>query len=83
MANTYNPKLDEEYQKAVQALESARQNKPSYQSRYDTQAKSLYDQLQNREPFRLNSSSRSDSTTIDQSLFPHSTHNGLCRDLTI
>lgn len=52
MANTYNPKLDEEYQKAVQALESARQNKPSYQSRYDTQAKSLYDQLQNREPFR-------------------------------
>lgn len=51
MANTYNPKLDEEYQKAVQALESARQNKPSYQSRYDTQAKSLYDQLQNREPF--------------------------------
>ena len=52
MANTYNPKLDEEYQKAVQALESARQNKPSYQSRYDTQAKSLYDQLQNRQPFR-------------------------------
>ena len=52
MANTYNPKLDEEYQKAVQALESARKNKPSYQSRYDTQAKSLYDQLQNREPFR-------------------------------
>lgn len=52
MANTYNPKLDEEYQKAVQALESARQHKPSYQSRYDTQAKSLYDQLQNREPFR-------------------------------
>ena len=52
MANTYNPKLDEEYQKAVQALESARQNKPSYQSRYDTQAKSLYDQLQNRESFR-------------------------------
>ena len=52
MANTYNPKLDEEYQKAVQALESARQNKPSYQSRYDTQAKSLYDALQNREPFR-------------------------------
>ena len=52
MANTYNPKLDEEYRKAVQALESARQNKPSYQSRYDTQAKSLYDQLQNREPFR-------------------------------
>ena len=52
MANTYNPKLDEEYQKAVQALETARQNKPSYQSRYDTQAKSLYDALQNREPFR-------------------------------
>ena len=52
MANTYNPKLDEEYQRAVQALESARQNKPSYQSRYDTQAKSLYDALQNREPFR-------------------------------
>ena len=52
MANTYNPKLDEEYQKAVQALESARQNKPSYQSRYDAQAKSLYDQLQNRESFR-------------------------------
>lgn len=52
MANTYNPKLDEEYQKAVQALESARQNKPSYQSRYDTQAKSLYDQLQNRQAFR-------------------------------
>ena len=52
MANTYNPKLDEDYRKAVQALESARQNKPSYQSRYDTQAKSLYDQLQNREPFR-------------------------------
>lgn len=52
MANTYNPKLDEEYRKAVQALESARQNKPSYQSRYDTQAKSLYDALQNREPFR-------------------------------
>ena len=52
MANTYNPKLDEDYRKAVQALESARQNKPSYQSRYDAQAKSLYDQLQNREPFR-------------------------------
>ena len=53
MANTYNPKLDEEYQKAVQALESARQNKPSYQSRYDTPAKSLYDQLQNGEAFRF------------------------------
>lgn len=52
MANTYNPKLDEEYQKAVQALESARQNKPTYQSQYDTQAKSLYDQLQNRQAFR-------------------------------
>ena len=49
---SYDPKKDEAYQKTVQALESARQQKPAYQSRYDTQAKSLYDSLQNREAFR-------------------------------
>ena len=48
----YEPREDPEYQKALGALESARQQKPVYQGQYDAQAKSLYDRLQNREPFR-------------------------------
>ena len=48
----YEPREDADYQKALGALESARQQKPVYQSQYDAQAKSLYDRLQNREPFR-------------------------------
>ena len=49
---SFDPREDAEYQKALGALESARKQKPVYRSRYETQAKSLYDQLQNREAFR-------------------------------
>ena len=49
---SFDPREDAEYQKALGALESARKQKPVYRSRYDTQAKNLYDQLQNREAFR-------------------------------
>ena len=50
-ASGYDPRLDEEYQKALKALEAARQGKPSYTDTYGAQAKSLYDQLRSRKPF--------------------------------
>lgn len=48
---SYDPKEDQEYQKAMQALEAARQSKPTYPGTYDAQAGSLYEKLQTRRPF--------------------------------
>ena len=48
----YDPREDAEYQKAIQALESARQQKPAYRGQYDAQAKGLYDSLRGREAFQ-------------------------------
>ena len=50
-ASGYDPAEDEEYRKALQALNSARKNKPVYANTYGPQAESLLDQMQNRKPF--------------------------------
>lgn len=47
----YDPAKDEEYQKALKALSSARENKPVYSNTYGPQAESLLGQIQNRKPF--------------------------------
>lgn len=52
MADTfYDPKKDEEYQKALQKLEAVRQQKPVYADTYGEQVKDLQSQLTNRSPF--------------------------------
>ena len=52
MANTfYDPKENEEYQKALEKLEAARSGKPAYADTYGDQVKSLQAQLTNRSPF--------------------------------
>lgn len=50
-ASGYDPAEDEEYRKALQALSSARENKPAYTNTYGPQAESLLGQMQNRKPF--------------------------------
>lgn len=47
----YDPSGNREYQAYLTQLETARQNKPTYQGTYETQAGALYDRLQNREAF--------------------------------
>ena len=44
----YDPTKDEEYQKALKALSSARENKPVYSNTYGPQAENLLGQIQNR-----------------------------------
>lgn len=50
-ASGYDPSGDEEYQKALRELESARQNKPTYADTYGDQARNLYNQLSSRKEF--------------------------------
>ena len=52
MADTfYDPKKNEEYQKALEKLEAARKEKPVYADTYGQQVKDLQTQLTNRSPF--------------------------------
>ena len=52
MADTfYDPKKNEEYQKALEKLEAARKEKPVYADTYGAQVKDLQSQLTNRSPF--------------------------------
>lgn len=47
----YDPSRDEEYQKALQAMHQAREDKPVYANTYGAQANALLSQLQSRKPF--------------------------------
>ena len=52
MADTfYDPKKNEEYQKALEKLEAARKEKPVYADTYGAQVKDLQSRLTNRSPF--------------------------------
>lgn len=52
MADTfYDPKKNEEYQKALAKLEAARKEKPVYADTYGAQVKDLQSRLTNRSPF--------------------------------
>ena len=48
---SYDPKENEEYQKALQKLEAARAQKPTYADTYGAQVKELQAQLTDRAPF--------------------------------
>ncbi|MBQ3487547.1 MAG: hypothetical protein IJA71_04595 [Clostridia bacterium] len=52
MADTfYDPKKNEEYQKALEKLEAARKEKPTYADTYGAQVRDLQAQLTGRSPF--------------------------------
>jgi len=52
MAKTfYDPKENEDYQKALEKLETVRKNKPVYSNTYGAQVKDLQAQLTGRSPF--------------------------------
>lgn len=50
-AYSYDASTNEAYQKAMAALESQKQNAPTYNSQYDAQIQELYDRITNRESF--------------------------------
>ena len=47
----YDAGADEVYQQALQQLEAAKENRPTYAGTYDQQLQQLYDQIMNREDF--------------------------------
>ena len=49
---SYDPSGDRAYQQALAALQSARENAPSYAGTYDGQLQELYEQIVNRDSFR-------------------------------
>ena len=51
-STTYDSSEDVAYQNALQALQQAQQNKPSYAGTYDTALQDTYDQIVNREKFQ-------------------------------
>ncbi len=53
--DTADPELVAFYQRAMQTLEDAKGQRPTYGSQYDEQIKSLYDQIMGRGPFKYDS----------------------------
>ena len=48
---TYDPSTNDAYQQALEALQQAQGQLPSYKGTYDQQIKDIYDQISNREKF--------------------------------
>ena len=53
-SSVYNPANDAAYQNAMSALETAKQQMPSYQNSYEAQLKDLYNQITGRDAFSYN-----------------------------